>query len=119
MPSARGAGHRPGASNTTRAGGCRAGRGGHGLGAMRRAGGGSGGGIYLDVGIMDVQDGTITANGGNGAGSGASGGGGGGGGMVAIRYHTTTGTFTQTRQARGGSRGTTALQAQPGGPGTF
>jgi len=83
------------------------------------AGGGAGGSVWIDVGIFDVQNGSITANGGNGTGSSTVGGGGGSGGRVAIHYASASGTPGQARQAYGGGKGTTALQAQVGAPGTI
>ncbi|HET7093301.1 MAG TPA: hypothetical protein VFI22_07485, partial [Thermomicrobiales bacterium] len=84
------------------------------------AGGGAGGSVWIDVGIYDVQNGSVTANGGNGTGSGTSGGGGGSGGRVAIHYASASGTPIQARQAFGGNRGTTtSFAAQPGAPGTL
>jgi len=88
--------------------------------SANEAGGGSGGSVWIDVGDLDVAEGTITANGGNGTGSGSSGGGGGGGGRVALHYATASGSLAQSRQAYGGNRGTTTTRtAVPGGAGTL
>jgi hypothetical protein len=83
-----------------------------------QAGGGAGGSVWIDVGVLDVQDGIIQANGGNAGSSTVVGGG--GGGRVAVHYASTSGIFTQSRQAFGGNRGTTLnMAAQVGGAGTI
>lgn len=88
--------------------------------ASFQGGGGSGGSIWLETGVLDVTDGFISANGGNGGTSTVVGGGGGSGGRIAISFRTTSGVFTQTRQAYGGARGTTQnMLAQVGAAGTI
>jgi hypothetical protein len=77
-------------------------------GGATRAGGGSGGGIYLSVSKISGT-GQISANGGNGN----NGGGNGGGGRIAVFF--TTNSFSGSLTAFGGTNAT----ASPGGAGSL
>lgn len=73
----------------------------------QESGGGSGGGIWLELGTWSGS-GVISADGGSGAGSGSTGGGCGGGGIVYIKYDTKTYSGTSTAAAGTDCTGSTA-----------